>query len=66
MISAVLSDPPHQSEVYQHSLFITRSEKEIIDLIRAHAGLTKGDLVSLTDYSRTKFPVAMIPCYKEN
>ncbi len=54
VVAAASSEQPYQSGVYQHSLFITRSEKEIIDLIRTHEGLTKGNLVSLTDYSRTK------------
>jgi len=54
VVAAASSEQTYQSGVYQHSLFITRSEKEIIDLIRTHEGLTKGNLVSLTDYSRTK------------
>ena len=37
-----------------HYLNISRSEKELLDLIRAHNGLTKGDLVISTKYSRTK------------
>jgi glucokinase-like ROK family protein len=39
---------------YQHHLNITRAEKEIIDLIRTLPGLTMGDLVAYTEYSRTK------------
>lgn len=35
-------------------LFITPAEKELIDLIRKFGGLTRGDLVSFTDHSRTK------------
>lgn len=35
-------------------LFITPAEKELIDLIRKFGELSKGDLVSFTDHSRTK------------
>lgn len=41
-------------EQYQHHLNVTRTEKELIDLIRAHSGLTKSDLVAYTEHSRTK------------
>jgi len=50
------TDVPSQTslEEYQHHLLINRAEKEIIDLIRTRPGLTKGDLVDYTEYSRTK------------
>jgi glucokinase-like ROK family protein len=35
-------------------LFITAAEKELIDLLRRYGELTKGELVSYTDHSRTK------------
>lgn len=41
-------------EPAHHYLNVSRCEKELLDLIRAHNGLTKGDLVASTDYSRTK------------
>jgi len=42
-------------EPVHHYLNISRCEKEMLDLIRAHNnGLTKGDLVAYTEYSRTK------------
>ncbi len=44
----------YPEEPVHHYLNISRSEKELLDLIRAHNDLTKGDLVAYTDYSRTK------------
>ena len=42
-------------EPVHHYLNISRCEKEMLDLIRSHNnGLTKGDLVAYTEYSRTK------------
>lgn len=35
-------------------LFITPAEKELIDLIRKHGELSRAELVSCTEYSRTK------------
>jgi len=52
--TASISGEQVQTEVAHHQLNITRSEKELIDLIRTHSGLTKGDLVTYTEYSRTK------------
>lgn len=44
----------YQTGKVQRQLNITRPEKELVDLIRKFGDLTKGDLVALTDYSRTK------------
>ena len=44
----------NQAEDLPNRLFISQPEKELIDLIRKHDELTKGDLVSYTDHSRTK------------
>jgi len=52
VVETVTSPIPH--EEYQHQLIITRAEKEIIDRIRAHPGLSKSELVAYTEYSRTK------------
>jgi glucokinase-like ROK family protein len=43
-----------QAEDLPNRLFITPAEKELVDLIRKHVELTKGDLVFYTDHSRTK------------
>jgi hypothetical protein len=43
-----------QAEYLPDRLFITRTEKELIDLVRKFGELTIGNLVSNTDYSRTK------------
>jgi len=43
-----------QAEALPNRLFITSAEKELVDLIRRHGNLTKGNLVAYTDYSRTK------------
>lgn len=43
-----------QADHLPHRLFITRVEKELFDLVRRHGELTKADLVTHTDYSRTK------------
>jgi len=43
-----------QAEDLPNRLFITPPEKELIDLICKYGELTKGDLVSCTDHSRTK------------
>lgn len=43
-----------QAEDLPNRLFITPAEKELVDLIRKYVELTKGDLVSYTDHSRTK------------
>lgn len=41
-------------DLTNHQLPITRSEMELLDLIRQNVGLTKADLVAGTEYSRTK------------
>jgi glucokinase-like ROK family protein len=51
---AAFDSPQTLHEEYQHHLNISRAEKEIIDMIRNHPGLTKGDLVMYSEYSRTK------------
>ncbi len=43
-----------QAEDLPNRLFITPAEKELVDLVRKHGELTKGDLVAYTDHSRTK------------
>ena len=43
-----------QAEVLPNRLFITPTEKELIDLIRVYGELTKANLVAETDHSRTK------------
>ena len=43
-----------QAEDLPNRLFITPTEKELVDLIRNHSELTKANLVALTDHSRTK------------
>ena len=43
-----------QAEDLPNRLFITTVEKEIVDLIRKCGELTKGEIVVLTDHSRTK------------
>ncbi len=43
-----------QAEALPNRLFITPAEKELVDLIRKYGELTKGDLVTYTDHSRTK------------
>jgi glucokinase-like ROK family protein len=40
--------------VSRHQLTVSGAEKEILDLVRSSGGITKGDLVENTDYSRTK------------
>jgi len=44
----------NQAESLPDRNFITNSEKKLIDLVRKHGEFTKADLVSYTDYSRTK------------
>lgn len=44
----------YPEEPEHHYLKISRCEKELLNLIRTHSGLTKGDLVARTEYSRTK------------
>jgi glucokinase-like ROK family protein len=43
-----------QAEDLPNRLFITPTEKELVDLIRNHGELTKANLVALTEHSRTK------------
>jgi glucokinase-like ROK family protein len=43
-----------QAKALPNRLFITESEKEVIDLIRSYGELTKGEIVLLTSHSRTK------------
>ena len=43
-----------QAEDLPNRLFITPTEKELIDLIRNYGELTKANLVTQTDHSRTK------------
>ncbi len=55
--SHVTEDTPiwlRQADNLPHRLFISRSEKELIDRIRKYGEMTKPDLVESTDYSRTK------------
>ncbi len=52
-----LPDTPEwlvQAEELPNRLFITPTEKELIDLIRSNGELTKANLVDYTDHSRTK------------
>ena len=44
----------NQAESLPDRSFITSSEKKLVDLVRKHGEFTKADLVSYTDYSRTK------------
>lgn len=44
----------NQAESLPGRNFITSSEKKLIDLVRTHGEFTKADLVTYTDYSRTK------------
>ena len=43
-----------QADDLPNRLYVTRAESELLDLIRAGGEVTKADLVSLTEYSRTK------------
>ena len=43
-----------QAESLPNRNFITHSEKELIDLVRKHGEFSKADLVTFTEYSRTK------------
>lgn len=43
-----------QAEFLPNRNFITNSEKELVDLLRKYGEFSKADLVSSTDYSRTK------------
>jgi glucokinase-like ROK family protein len=43
-----------QAESLPNRIFITDSEKELIDLVRKYSEFTKADLVIYTNYSRTK------------
>ncbi len=43
-----------QADDLPNRLYVTRAENELLDLIRAGGEVTKADLVSLTEYSRTK------------
>ena len=49
-----------QAEDLPNRLFINPAEKELIDLIRKYGELTKGDLVSYTDHSRTKITSSIV------
>ncbi|NJD60944.1 MAG: ROK family protein [Anaerolineae bacterium] len=51
-----LDKPVRQFQVgtSPNQYFITHSEKVLVDLIRRHGEFSKADLVSFTDYSRTK------------
>jgi len=44
----------YQAESLPNRNFITDSEKELIDLVRKYGEFSKADLVTYTDYSRTK------------
>jgi glucokinase-like ROK family protein len=44
----------YQAESMPNRIFITDSEKKLIDLVRMHGDFSKADLVAVTDYSRTK------------
>jgi len=44
----------YQAESLPNRNFITDSEKKLIDLVRKYGEFTKADLVTYTDYSRTK------------
>jgi glucokinase-like ROK family protein len=48
-----------QAEQLPNRLFINQAEKELIDRIREHGELTKSNLVSYTDYSRTKISTSI-------
>jgi len=57
MRSSITPDMPLwlvQAEELPNRLFITPTEKELVDLIQKHGELTKGGLVDCTDHSRTK------------
>lgn len=43
-----------QGESLADRNFITNAEKELVDLIRKYGELTKADLITFTEYSRTK------------
>ena len=43
-----------QVEASSNQYFITTSEKMVVDLIRKYGEFSKSDLVTFTDYSRTK------------
>jgi glucokinase-like ROK family protein len=44
----------HQADSLPNRKFVTDSEKKSIDLVRKYGECTKADLVTYTDYSRTK------------
>ena len=44
----------YKAESLPNRIIITDSEKELVDLARSYGEFTKADLVTLTDYSRTK------------
>jgi glucokinase-like ROK family protein len=44
----------YQAESLPNRNFVTHSEKELVDLIRSYGELSKADLATITDYSRTK------------
>ena len=44
----------YQAESLPHRMFISGSEKTVVDSVRTYGECTKGDLAALTDYSRTK------------
>ena len=44
----------YQAESLPNRNFLTESEKKLIDLVRKHGEFTKADLVTQTDFSRTK------------
>ena len=48
-----------QARTLPNRLFISDAEKEIIDLIRKYGELTKGEIVFLTDHSRTKISTSI-------
>ncbi len=57
MRSSITPDMPLwlvQADELPNRLFITPTEKELVDLIQKHGELTKSGLVDCTDHSRTK------------
>lgn len=56
----------NQAETLPNRNFITTSEKELIDLVRKYGDISKADLVSLTDYSRTKITTSINSLLNKN
>jgi glucokinase-like ROK family protein len=64
---AILDTPGwlRKADGLANRLFITRAEKELLDLVRLYGDLAKADLVALSDYSRTKVTACVTSLLKK-